>query len=561
MNTYPNNHLKKRLHRSNINLKIAPMKRTLGLRVSLFGSIQNRGDNKQSVKTSIEQDYKSGHLYKLNSLKGRFIIFIQDFERAKTIVITDTFGSIPLYFTKTLNYIYLSHDLKSFKHHCEIELNLLHQYSQKTQEDPFLKECFLKNIFLISGNSILTIDHNTLEYSFKIKTNLLQNKLSKASPEEHIEEYKSLLIQSLQQKRQGSAVLSLSGGLDSSILLQLSAQKSIRHLFSLCTISSIENNEINRAIELAHKSDINQDIYAFNFHKQITLEHWDESIIAIMRPDGEIETYQKYLLAKMIHQQYGRQTNLITGIGSDHFNGGHSMTDYCKGQIHGDWDTFFRSLKEELSDQDEGYIELLQLSEYQDSDQEYWNKYLNYKHRGMMFGSLQKEFATETYFNLNYICPFLDEDLVRFASSIPPDQHELLFYNKNILRKISNSILPHSFRDTQKVKPNNSLINDVIKTYRMLLLNNKKSIKKRIHNSALLNKSMNTDNVLYLIDQLNSGNSQGDLCYNILKIYNFALLGDYITCGYNGVKKLFYESSQDLNQIKSLVTFQHQELY
>lgn len=552
-----------RVHRSNIQIKIAPMERMNKIEIHFFGAFtpspfsHHKEKEQEIVLDYICESYRNNNLNRVTELKGRYIIFIQDFQNEKTVIINDTFGSIPIYFNKSGQSILVANDLRFFNNHCPIELNLLHEFSQSTHDKVYLKECFLKYIYLIAGNTILTIDHNNLNYSFQDKTKLFfQEDTNTKTEHENVQQYRQLLLKSINEKVNEDSALTLSGGLDSSILLQLTPTEKINHLYSLCTISSIDNNEIQRAIELSQLSDIGQDIYPFNFVKPIMLQHWDESIISTMNPEGGVEVYSKYLLAKMISQSLGPGTNVITGLASDHFNGGHTMTDYNKGMLHNSWDDFFLQLKVAFNNKDQDYNELLDILEYKHHDRYIWHEYLTLKHNGMMSGSLLKEYTTERHFQLNYICPFLDEELIKFVASIPPVQYPSLFFNKNILRLAGQSALPKSFAQTQKVKPNNSLIHQVVKLYNTFLLRNKTQIAKRISNSTLLNNVINTDNILYLIKNLSIDNLHGNLSYNIIKLYNFALLGDYVLSHNSDEYKttnLCYTNTQDINEITKMV--------
>ena len=406
----------------------------------------------------------------------------------------------------------------------------------------------------------MTINHDTLEYTFDDKKKVFRaDNECDFSVAKCISTYEDKLISSILDKTSRDAVLTLSGGLDSSVLLKLTPKDSIKYIHSLCTISSIDNQEIDRVIELSGIHNLEHEIYPFNYDAKVDLLNWNESVIASMNPHASVETYQKYLIAKMIHQKWNNKYAVITGIGSDHFNGGHTMTDYNRGVLNNSWFDFLVNLKAEVFQQDQDYCELLAHLEYIGKDKIPWLKYLEYKHNGMMSGSLLSEFSTESYFGLQYICPFLDEDIVEFLASIPSAHYEELFFNKSILRSIGNKYLPSSFYNTQKVKPNNNLVYALRRFYQKIVQENSTQIANKIENSELLNNTINTSNLIYLLSNLDRVQVSSSLFYNIFLIYNFTLLGDYVNdpdSQSNIETKISFQSTKNISSLKKRVNYE-----
>jgi len=547
---------------SEIKLTVASKIRSSTVEVMIFGgTFPIYGFSKTKLIEHIGLLYAKGSLDQICAIKGRYVIVIEDNSIGQTMLINDCFGSIPLYFAKAKECIYISNDLRAFNSKVSIRLNLFHDYYENSFVKQYLKKTFLKDIFLIAGNSILTVKHDDLTYKFRCRRRLFQsNGLSDLTIKECIENYKEKLLASIRDKVNVESVLTLSGGLDSSILLQIVPKESIKHIYSLCTISSLDNQEIERAIELTKSHNLKHDIYPFNFTNSINLHHWNESVIASMDPNASIETYHKYLLSKMIHQMYGTQYALITGIGSDHFNGGHTMTDYSRGSLHESWEDFYVNLKLELYHKDHSYFELLEQLEFEQMEKNTWLKYLKFKHNGMMSGSLLREFSTESFFDLRYICPFLDEDLVELAAQIPKTHYDELFFNKSILREVGKEFLPKSFDNTQKVKHNNSLIAAVSQFYRKIIQENQEEIINRIESSTVLGNVINTDNLSYLLKNVGRIQNNSPLFYNLLLVYNFCLLGDYVNNGsskYDFSEKISYQSTKNTGNLKSLLDYDH----
>lgn len=345
----------------------------------------------------------------------------------------------------------------------------------------------------------------------------------------------------------------------------LTDRKKVKKCYSLCTISSINNAEINRAIELTKKYKIDHEIIPFNYQLNVDLNTWNSFLRAVKKPTIEIDAFSKFIIAQCIAQKEGNEYDIITGIGSDHFNGGHTTIDYAKNGLNPNWDSFLRHFKEKFYGIESEQIEFYGLlqNEVNNEASAMVMDYFKAKHIGMMKGSLRDEFSMERYFNFQYICPFLDPRLVDFVTTVPSKFYQQLFFKKQILRSVGDKYLPKSFRNTTKVKTLELLRYAVQNFFKRLYFSNKEEMDQVILQSNFLKAVFQTEKLEFVLSKINNElEANINLVSYMLNLYNYAYLHKSLANSdpYGNTAFIQTYGPDDLDEIKNTTNFHLFEL-
>ncbi|WP_020534629.1 asparagine synthase family protein [Lewinella cohaerens] len=490
----------------------------------------------------------------LEKLSGSFVISIHDPAAERLYLATDAFGTLPLFF-------YFRNSARNFLTSTAIrkivaglketpKFNQTFLFSRSSDQSSF-EPTLYENLFRLGAGEILILDTEQWEVTStrywdlsKAKEYPLNIIGSQPSESDYVSAYHHLLTEATHHRLQGidQALLTLSGGFDSSILLLLSQQKTRLHALSICTETSILNKELERAVELSQLYGIAHDILPCSLFDRPSLASWQDAVIDAQDPRLNYELYLKSQLLN-IPLPYGKPPSIcISGLGSDQYNGGTTAFDYSTEGLHQNWDSFWEALtsntykKKALNDgnnffrfagaflKNAAWSSLTPVSSN-------WVHYVATNHRFLTHKTIPLESSISLQNGLMTIYPFLDLKLVAFLQQVPSEMFDKLFFQKSILRKAFLSQLPDSFKAKNKFHPIPQAHKFIFRYLQQVLHGeNRLLFNRAFTRSSAINELFDRDAIeKFLVHTQNSGFYPA--YEHLLYIINLGILDAY----YNGV--------------------------
>lgn len=346
---------------------------------------------------------------------GMFVIFAK--RGQDSFLIRDRYGIKPIYYTYINNKIYFSSEFKAFTHHPqfkrELDYKALHEYL--TYQNILSDRTLYKNVKLLPPATILYIKGGYYYEYWKPEF-----KAEKMDFEEAKREVRRLLNQSIKRQLQSDVPIGqfLSGGIDSNIIRGL-AGKGITHTYTVGYTDGKSEHELaeitrhnNHTTLMIHKDSIKSII-------SDTIYHLED-----LRAGS---CYANYLLYGAVADS--KRTVVLQGTGGDELFGGYKH-------------------RYNLND---SYKTILNRCRYFDDEVIEWhndslNKRMEFDFRHFMHGLLIVGDKLSMAHTLEDRVPFLDNDLVDFALTIPNSMKE----DKWILKAACIDVLPEKILNAPK---------------------------------------------------------------------------------------------------------------
>lgn len=281
-----------------------------------------------------------------------------------------------------------------------------------------------------------------------------------ASAEEVEARYRAALTESVARQTQGTdrLAIALSGGLDSSLLCLLSKEKPTA--FVLVNASTVDNGELDAAILVAEQLEINLHEVVPREAGSATRSAYLDILRSCESPDVGAEHLLKNELAQMAAKCGFRV--LLSGQGSDEFNGGYS------GIVDADGQTSKLATYLQQTIEAEFYPQLLlangirpdlasfiQFAHVDFLDEQFfsdmWEQELHRRLHILRRYNLWLEDRIAARFGLENRVPFLGNEVLDVVWSIPRVLQSDLLSNKEILRRIATGRLPDRILRREKV--------------------------------------------------------------------------------------------------------------
>lgn len=285
-----------------------------------------------------------------------------------------------------------------------------------------------------------------------------------------VERYADLLEDATIRCLQGEAEvgLLLSGGIDSVVLAAIMGRHAEITTFSVCSRSTVISKDSQYAAEAAQCLGIPN--YQVIFHPSdltVSPTEWKRLLWLCETPLCGAEQLYKYELYRAARRVRPGIKSVITGQGSDEFNGGYSTL--FVGQATGGWRDFESALclmeREALrrgcpaaAQQWDDYFDVpvlkrsvLAVMGRQGLANDTWRAYVETKQRDLQMYNCWHEDRTAASHGIEARVPFLDHRLVECAVRIPADLRPVLLWDKEILRRAASRFVPESFCRRPKV--------------------------------------------------------------------------------------------------------------
>jgi len=401
-------------------------------------------------------------LYYLN---GMFAIAIWDKQRQQLFLARDRLGIKPLYYTQVDSQLIFASTLASLLVHPNTpwypQLEDLNNFSATTS--------YVAGVNRLAGGYYLIFDSNTKTVTPQCYWNLADYLVTEPINDsrnlsDYVQEYRDLFVDSVSKRLMSDVPLgiSLSGGLDSGLIAAVASQlQADLPCFSLGDEDTQENGDLAAAHQLCQY--LNLPFYPLKFDSDEFLEKLDFSlgtfeyfIWLIDAPKFNLEWVYKHELYRHAKYLIPELKVILLGQGADEFAGGYSTADDKTTQ---DWQGY----NGELNQKQQRILACQKPTELDES-----SFFFDYtlKYYPPHCTTFQKEMLMEVYalqlYNLWHEdrssmsqsiearVPFLDHRLVEYLAAIPPQHHPTLFWNKTIIRQMSQEFLPQDFLSRQK---------------------------------------------------------------------------------------------------------------
>lgn len=418
------------------------------------------------TKTLVEFYIANGLEPLLQKLKGNFAVLIIDGRTKILHLITDPFASRPVYlYWNSQNKVFsCANSIKEItKKLCLSELNWDQQiYKKYLSQDANLDSTFAKGVSRLKGGICCSIDLKTgslttINYSEKNSTKVeLDGPTTIAG---FVEAYRAVVMKSVDDYVKGydRAVVTLSGGFDSSIIYALAAQKIAVDAASICTVTSLHNQEVDRARELTTTYKSNHLIYPVGFSDKPNQADWIRMVISTESAHNNFESFLKSQLFTQAKAQFGESHLILSGLGSDQYNGGTTVLDYANTGFNASFSEFMQNMLRDkwTKYREKSFTHFFQFAynftalDFRETlwpfEDDLWTDYAARNGRSIQRNGvlLESKLAYTNQFDIGL--PFLDQSTLDLLHAVPEQFQDDLFYDKQILRRAFKDLLPKSF--------------------------------------------------------------------------------------------------------------------
>lgn len=288
----------------------------------------------------------------------------------------------------------------------------------------------------------------------------------------------------------------LSGGLDSSIICALAAQRKPLNTYSIVTQTTYLEQTTEICFNLADYLRCHNTQVVMPYHR-IALDPlvWKKRLWRAESPAAHTDSITKTLLHYSLTNINPNAHYTLTGTGSDQFNGG--LTRWLVNDDEQNPDNNWSNLIAKLDDEalrplipehhstqwglrhllHTTYINSLGKPAFTPNDWMFYvrnNLYIN------QYSLLWDENRAGSSQNRSVRYPFLDYRFLEFIGNIPTQFHPQLFYDKQILRSPAARYLPDYIINKPKVPTNTGDYDNRIEQYRAFVSDNHRAVAEEL---------------------------------------------------------------------------------
>jgi asparagine synthase (glutamine-hydrolysing) len=274
-----------------------------------------------------------------------------------------------------------------------------------------------------------------------------------------MEEYMALLEDAVRIRTRdaGDAHSFLSGGLDSSVICAMAAKGRPLHSYSIVTQTTVLEDTTSVCHKLAGDLGFSNEQFLIPYHELVyDKQRWKSRIWRTESPVNHTDALTKNLLHYAISNHHPEVPYVLTGTGSDQYNGGlvrWVMADEDSEARSAE--TFLKKVKDaglqQFAGRDEDTYwrlrnvvrpEFIAESAGGKLQSNYWMYYAQSALHSETYSLLWDELRAASAHGRSVRFPFLDYRFAQFFASVPEQLHKELFYDKQILRVPARKLLP-----------------------------------------------------------------------------------------------------------------------
>lgn len=405
-------------------------------------------------------------------LEGMYAAIIFDRRRGVLTAFTDRFGIKPLFWKRLRDRILLASEIKALQAHPLAEVTI--DWPTALVDPQLLGEMALYDRLPTSFYAGVELVPAATEVVFDVRSGSMAHRCywtppntAEANWPAHlaVARYAEALEESVRRctiQSEREVGVFLSGGVDSGIIAAIAAVYRQIRTYSLRTFSTVANGDADRAILTARSLGVAHQQLDLDAAGPWTPEQYLRVLYICETPLTGPEQLFKYELHRAIRADNDDVRVLLTGQGSDEFNGGYSSLLAPPGT---GWPGFMGTLQilaelvqlqpvyQKWRDTVGPVLSLDGLRRYLGTASEgvLWDRYVRMKYCDLQMFNNWHEDRTSAAHGSETRVPFLDRAVVESALSLDPRERAVQFWDKTLLRTIASRWLPDVVAKAKKV--------------------------------------------------------------------------------------------------------------
>lgn len=426
------------------------------------------------------------HLYEedgpdlVSRLRGMFAFAVWDARAGRLLLARDRFGIKPLFYTRQGSRLIFASEIKALLRHpdCPREVDW-----ERAVRDPAINGAVACNtgrapsyfigVEQLAAASTLVADtrDGTVREDVYWRLDFAGTDEPGTSDEELVGACRDLLESATTDCLMSDVEIGvlLSGGIDSALVAALAARGAEPHTFTVLSQSTLANEDARYAQLTAREFGLPNHQVLFRWEdSQWGPEQWRELLWLCETPLCGAEQMYKYELYRYAKRMRPGLKVMLTGQGSDEFNGGYSTLFVEPGEDGSAWPELLGELHAVRHNGFMAAVPHLDAWEQQlrfpvftpgfvaaladaDGQEDAWRTYVRTKYRDLQTYNCWHEDRTAAGNSIENRVPFLDHRLVELMVGIPTAARERMLWDKTILRRAARDVLPRSLCERPKV--------------------------------------------------------------------------------------------------------------
>ncbi len=377
-----------------------------------------------------------------SALDGMFSIALWHQKNKQLYLARDRLGIKPLYYSQTQTGILFGSELKALLAHpdCPKQTDFSRLDTPLCTEAPCAT--FIEGIDHVPAATYLTVSPNqqiiTTPY-WSIEPYFNQFPYGN-NPWAYIEAFNDLLEKTVKSHLQGESPVAtqLSGGIDSSLLTCIASRyRSDISCVSLIERSNFFSHDLNFAKEVISQTKcpwypLLVDYQNIIADSAFSLAYLESLVWMMDAPRFDLEWMLKERAHAFLKANQPQTKVVLIGQGADEFTGGYSKRV----------GTDFKSFADYLALEGRQMVTATQTNPRAISANTNYFELMSCFIRQLQMHNLWHEDRTSSAHGLEARVPFLDHKLIELLASIPESLHEVLFWDKHLLRETARRQIP-----------------------------------------------------------------------------------------------------------------------
>jgi asparagine synthase (glutamine-hydrolysing) len=451
--------------------------------------------NHQEVRATLKEPHRLStrsdcevlvHLYEeiesraFEALVGMYAVAIWDARRRRVILARDRFGIKPLFYAVAGRKLLFASEIKALLRHPQCPRAFDWAAALRAQAtDGWLEgeapTSFFQGIHHVPAGRQLEFDiagGAMRERAYWVLPDPSDAPDDDGRSVDRItDEYAALLGDAVQKCLMADVEvgLFLSGGIDSVSVAGFAAQTISLHTFTVLTQSTFTNQDARYAHLSAKRFGLPNHQVLFHWHAlDVSPDDWMKLLWLCESPSAGPEQLYKYHLHRFARSARPQLKVMLTGQGSDEFNGGYTRQLAPEGDKS--WNGFLGTAaswrRAALINTVNPALHLLDCQLEQPvfsssvveripptgrPEDVAWGSFVRRKYLDLQMYNCWHEDRIAAGNSIENRVPFLDHRLVDYVLSVPRRHRALLFWDKAILRRAVGRLLPAELRSRPKV--------------------------------------------------------------------------------------------------------------